>query len=166
MKKISVFLLTFSLIFSTLFIGGNSKVEAAQLNGGYVKSTYYAQGGRVNIEYQDFYLNVADARTLASKSEQSAGEILAWLRVSFIKGINPYVSGFIGSYRALEAASFASSIRKYTDKNQKVHVTIWRDKFHGVSGRTVAYWNGDHTTVKPFAVPAPKYQKVVVKKFK
>ncbi|KSU65229.1 hypothetical protein [Bacillus altitudinis] len=159
MKKLPVFLLSFVLIFSAFFVTDGSKTLAASSNGGYVKSTYYAQGGRVNIEYHDLYLKVADARKYAAKSEVSIAEGAAWFGASFIPAAGPYIST-IGFYRATEAAVFVSNIRKYTDKNQHVHVTLYKDKFHGTSGRIVTKWDGRKETIKPFKVPAPQYQKV------
>lgn len=165
MKKSSVFIMSFSLILSALFLSDESKVSAKTSKGGYVKSTYYASGGRVNIEYHDLYLRVADARKYAAKSEVSIAEGAAWFGATFIRAASPYIAT-IGFYRATEAAVFASNIRKYTDKNKHVHVTLYNDKFYGISGRIVTQWNGQKESIKPFKVPVPKYQKVVKKIYK
>ncbi|EIJ79754.1 hypothetical protein [Bacillus methanolicus] len=85
-----------------------------------------------------------------------------WFGGSFIPTAGPYIAT-IGFYRATEAAVFASNIRKYTDKNKHVHVTLYKDKFYGTSGRIVTQWNGQKESIKPFKVPVPKYQKIVKK---
>ncbi|AIE59812.1 hypothetical protein [Bacillus methanolicus] len=72
-KSISIYNVFFFNLFSFIFMD-ESKVSAKASKGGYVKSTYYAYGGRVNIEYHDLYLRVADARKYAAKSEVSIAE--------------------------------------------------------------------------------------------
>lgn len=125
MKRITLFMLSFLLIFS--FATEPYEAATVKLKGAYVKSTYKAQGGRMNIEYHDLYLTVADARRYASKAEMSLNEAFAWFGSGFIKGAGPYLAT-IGFIKASEGAIVASEIRKYTDKNQSVRITIGIDK--------------------------------------
>ena len=175
LKKMLPLLFSVLVAFSTLFLGQGIDVSAAvkdpglggssTVRGGYVKSTYYAQGGRVNIEYHDLYLKVSDARKYASKSEVSIKEGAVWFGASFIPTASPYIAT-IGFYKTSEASLFASNIRKYTDKGQHVHITLSKDKRTGTAARTVKKWDGKKSSIKQFSVPAPKYQKVNKKIYK
>lgn len=159
-KRVVLFVLALVLSFSSLSFVTESKASAAR--GGYVNSKYYAQGGRVNIVYNDLYLNVTDARKYASKSEVSIKEGFVWFGAALYTPASAYVST-VGLYRATEASLFASAIRKYTDKNQAVHITLSKDKNYPVGTRIVKSWDGKTSSIKPFAVPAPQYQTVIKK---
>ncbi|MCM3126097.1 MULTISPECIES: hypothetical protein [unclassified Mesobacillus] len=173
MKKIVVLMLSLSLAFSGLFFSNISTADAAyvepspggSVSGGYVKSKYYASGGRVNIEYHDYYMSVSAGRTFAKKTEMSFAEGVFWFRTGFIPVISPYAAT-LGFYRATESSAFASQIRSYTDKNIPVHVTYWNDKNYSTFGRTVTAWDGKAATIKPFKVPAPEYQTIIAKAYK
>jgi hypothetical protein len=173
MKRIVVLMLSLSLAFSGLFFSNISTADAAYVEpspggtvvGGYVKSKYYASGGRVNIEYHDYYMNVSSGRTFAAKTDISFAEGVFWFRASFLPVISTYAAT-LAFYRATEASVFASKIRYYTDRNIPVHVTYWNDKNYSTFGRTVTAWDGKATSIKPYKVPAPEYQTVIARAYK
>ncbi|PAD30394.1 hypothetical protein [Paenibacillus sp. 7523-1] len=117
------------------------------VSGGYAYSHYLASGGRVNIEVHELYLNAADARVYATKSETSIGEGAFWFGASFIPVAGPYLSS-LGFLKTVSDSVFVSSIRKYADKGQGVHVVIAKDNFYNTTTRSAGYWNGLRDTVK------------------
>lgn len=93
----------------------------------------------------------------ASRTDPSITEGATWLAASFIPGIGSYIS-VAGFFRAADAAILAGDIRKYTDKNQNVHVTLWKDRNYSIGGTFVEYWDGRKETIKPYGVPYPEAQ--------
>ncbi|MBS4173997.1 hypothetical protein [Bacillus sp. FJAT-49736] len=113
----------------------------------------------------DLYMKPKEARIYASKSEASVKEGLAWLGASFIPGAGPYLS-VIGFINTSERSELSSNIRKYTNKDQSVHITIMKDEKYKFSTYVVKKWDGKKSSIKPFKTPAPQYLNVLYKKYK
>ncbi|MBC2003635.1 hypothetical protein HCA78_07660 [Listeria booriae] len=172
MKKtiafVSVLLLVFSMItFNSNHVGAVNVQQGdfKSPKSGFVKSTYKGSttGGGMDIEYADYYMSVKEARTFASKLDQSNKSVVAWAAASFIPGIGPYITIF-GTAESVKRGTATSAIRKLTDKNKKVHVTVSLDKRYGSTMYNVSEWSGTRASIVAFKAPAPKYQKVVVTK--
>ncbi|HAJ4014855.1 hypothetical protein MXL46_20925 [Heyndrickxia sporothermodurans] len=162
MKKVLVSVLSLSmLLFGSLVIKPSESEAAAIIcKGGYVKSIYSAAGGRVNIEYQDYYLDVKGGRQFASKMGSSPSKAILWFAASWIPAAGPYI-GSMTFLSDLNASMAADKIRSYTDNNKKVHVTVGRDKVNGgLANYIVKGWDGSAKSIKAFEVPAPQYQYV------
>lgn len=168
MKKMFAVVLSLSIVFGLFFgavgasaapVSPTNAVDQAEnlvnpfsdpdqpVSAGYGYAHYYAAGGRVDIEVHNFYLNPQNARIYATKSEPALWEAVAWFGVSLIPAVGNYIGG-LGLLGQLQDAVFVSDIRRYSDANQNVKVTISTDNFYGTSTRTASYWNGMRDTVK------------------
>ncbi|WP_338677424.1 hypothetical protein [Listeria ivanovii] len=171
-KKLFIMIGIIFLSFSVFSISGENVYAGNVKHGtfgipkkGFVKSTYKGAtlGGYMDIEYSDFYLNTADARTFASRLDQSNKSVVAWAAASFIPGIGPYITVF-GAAASVKRGTATSAIRKLTNKNKKVHVTLCWDKRYGNVSYVVSEWSGTRASIIAFKVAAPKYRKIVTTK--
>jgi hypothetical protein len=157
-KLLVLMIMLFSLAAPTV-------TQAATVKGGIIKSTYGACGGTrcYSMEITDIYMKPTEARKYASKNDVSFKQGLGWLGASFIPGAGPYLSvyGFISTNKQQQ---LSNNIRKYTNKNQSVHVTIMKDST--VTSTVVTKWDGKKTSIKPFKVAQPQLLKIKYKKYK
>jgi len=167
-KILLVLLLSFSSLFAISPNNGSANAASKPVKGAIIKSTYGACGGTrcFKSTIVDLYMKPKEARKFASKTEASLKEGVAWLGAGFIPGAGPYITiiGFVNtSYRA----DVAAKIRKFTDKNQSVHVYyIKAENQTGFTGYTVEKWNGKKSSIKPWKAPVPDWQHVTYKKYK
>jgi hypothetical protein len=131
------------------------------INGAFIKSNYGKSGYSMTIE--DYFMRPGDARTFASKLDVSGTETVSWLATGFLPGIGPYLT-LLGTSSTYYRGSIASKIRSYTNNNQSVHVTSFKDNYGKYYA--VEYWNGYGSSVDPYEAPQPAYQTITARYWK
>lgn len=120
--------------------------DLTPIEGAYIKTNVYANGGRVNIDYQYYFMNARAGAQFASKIEPSLAEAVGWFGASFIPGAGPYL-GTIGFISTSQRTVTATNIRKHTDQGKSVLVIYSRDNFYGIHATSVLAWDGRIGTV-------------------
>jgi len=144
-KMVLIVVLAFSLVLGPTVAAMAATSSSTIVDGGFVSANF--QGGSIygKVIEDDYYLNVSDAIKYANKISVSSAEAIKWCGASFIPIIGPAI-GVYGTATTTIRSQAVTNIRKYTDKNKKVHVTVCST--NGVSSITVSEWNGTYGQIK------------------